>query len=106
MEHLDFLQRNLHYLGISPWDSVNYIASISIFGSCISNMCAAFWFYLYCGRTPADRSNSLFVTVSAVFIICWHLAFSLQKKVYAKLLEDLNVIIETSNEHVEPFTLE
>lgn len=107
MEPLDFLQPHLRYLGISPWDSTKYIASIGIsYGSWISNICTAFRFYLYSGRTPAERSNSLFAAMTFSLIIFWHFAFTLQRKVYAKLLEDLNAFIEKSNENTEPFTLE
>lgn len=104
MEPLDFLQRNLRYFGISPWDSAKYIASNSIsYGFCILNICTSFWFYLYGGRSPAEQSESLFIAMSMSFITIWHLAFTLQNKEYAKLLEDLSAIIEKSNEHIESF---
>lgn len=100
MKSLEFLQRNLRFLGILPREGAKYVASIGIsHGIWISNICATLWFRLYWARTPAEQSESYFVALTLLSAVFWHMTLHFRNKEYAKLLEDLDIIIGKSDEN-------
>lgn len=98
MKSFVFLQRDLRFLGVLPCERAKYLASIGIFyGLLVSHICATFWFYLYRARTTAEQSESSFAALSLSWTLFWRIAFHFKSKEYAKLLEDLDIIIEKSD---------